>query len=60
MACCNRRQIEAVGLDDPPLGVARAVALAVRAVLHGDQAGLDQAAVETLRLGFGQAERLLL
>ena len=31
-------EIEAVGFDDAPLRVALAVALAVRAVLHGDEA----------------------
>ena len=54
----QRRQIEAVGLDDPALSVASAVALAVRAVLHGDQAELDQLAVERLDLGLRKAKRL--
>ena len=56
----DRRQIEAVGLDNAALGVALAVALAVRAVLHRDEAELDQAAVDLLDLRRRQAERLLL
>jgi hypothetical protein len=34
VASSQRRQIEAVGLNDASLGVAPAIALAVRAVLH--------------------------
>jgi hypothetical protein len=34
VASSQRRQIEAVGLHDASLGVAPAIALAVRAVLH--------------------------
>ena len=60
MARRDRRQIKTVGLDNPSFGVALAVALAVRAVLHRHQAGLDQAAVEPLRLTFRQTECLLL
>ena len=56
----ERREIEAVGFDDKPLLVAPSVALAVRAVLHGDQAELDQAAVDGLDLRRREAERLLL
>ena len=40
--------------------VATAVALAVRAVLHGDQAELDQVVVDLLGLRGPEAERLLL
>ena len=53
-------KIEAVGFDDAALRVALAVALAVRAVLHRDEAELDQAAVDLLDLRRRQAERLLL
>src|SRR6185369_5163435 len=60
MARSQRRQVEAIGLGDAPLVVAPAVALAVGAVLHADQAGLDQPAVERLDLSPRQAERLLL
>ena len=47
----DRRQVEAVRFDDLALGVAFAVAFAVRAVLHGDQASLDQGAVHCLDAG---------
>jgi hypothetical protein len=37
MACGNRREVEALGFDDIPSGIAASVALAVRTVPHGDQ-----------------------
>ena len=43
-----------------PLGLRLPVAFAVRAVLHGDEAELDQRAVEPFHLGLRQAERFLL
>jgi hypothetical protein len=53
----DRRKIEAVGLDDmPTFLVPAAIAFAVRAVPHGDQAQLDQAVVRFLDLRRRTAE----
>jgi hypothetical protein len=47
MPCGDRREIEAVGFGDQlRLRIASPVALAVRAVAHGDKARLDQLAIE--------------
>ena len=59
MAHGEQRQIEAVGFGDAAafvVGVAMAVALAVWTVLHGDEAELDQTAVDFLDLGAFEAE----
>ena len=61
MACRDRRQIEAVGLEDPAgLLVPAAIALAVGAVLHCDQAELDQLVIDLLGLRGPETERFLL
>ena len=60
VTCGDGREIEAVGFDDAALRIALAIALAVRAVLHADEAELDQAAIDCLDLRRRQAERLLL
>ncbi len=56
----QRRQIEPIGLDDPALPVAFAIAFAVRAVLHRHQAELDQLAIDRLGLGAAEAKGVAL
>ena len=56
----QRRQIEPVGLDDPALPVASAIAFAVRAVFHRHQAELDQVPVDRLDLGRRKAKGVAL
>jgi hypothetical protein len=56
----DRRQVKAIGLDDAALGVAPPVTLAIRAVLHRDETGLDQGTVQPLCLRLGETECLLL
>ena len=61
MACRERREIEAVGLEDPAgLLMPPAVTLAVGAVLHCDQAELDQMVIDFLGLRGPETERFLL
>ena len=60
VAACERCKIEAVSLNNASSRVSPAVAFTVRAILHDDEAKLNQMTVQVLHLTYAQAHVLLL